>query len=67
MSNLFGIALDQAWLRWAAAEGVTETVIAAVSLLHERSVDLGTSPCSLAAAQAAIHPERMMHLRPGEL
>ena len=39
MSNLFGIALDQAWLRWAAAEGVTETVIAAVSLLHERSVE----------------------------
>jgi hypothetical protein len=39
MSNLFGIALDQAWLRWAAAEGVTETAIAAVSLLHERSVE----------------------------
>ena len=39
MSNLFGIALDQAWLRWAAAEGVTETVIAAVALLHERSVE----------------------------
>ena len=39
MSNRFGIALDQALLRWAAAEGVTETVIAAVSLLHERSVE----------------------------
>ena len=39
MSNLFGIALDQAGLRWAAAEGVTETAIAAVSLLHERSVE----------------------------
>ena len=38
MSNLFGIALDQAWLRRAAAENVTETVIAAVSLLHDRSV-----------------------------
>ena len=37
--NLFGIALDQASLRWAAAEGVTETVIAAVSLLQERSVE----------------------------
>ena len=35
--NLFGIALDQALLRWAAAEDMTETVIAAVSLLHERS------------------------------
>jgi hypothetical protein len=39
IGNLFGIALDQSWLRWAAAEGVTETVIAAVSLLHERSVE----------------------------
>ena len=39
MSNLFGIALDQAGLRWAAAEGVTETAIATVSLLHERSVE----------------------------
>ena len=29
IGNLFGIALDQASLRWAAAEGVTETVIAA--------------------------------------
>jgi hypothetical protein len=28
------------WLRsWAAAEGVSETVIAAVLLLHERGVD----------------------------
>jgi hypothetical protein len=39
ISNPFGIALDQSWLRWAAAEGVSETVIAAVSLLHERSVE----------------------------
>ena len=39
IGNLFGIALDQASLRWATAEGVTETVIAAVSLLHERSVE----------------------------
>jgi hypothetical protein len=39
MTNLFGIALDQASLRWAAAEGVSETVIAAVLQLHERSVD----------------------------
>ena len=39
MSNRFGIALDQASLRWAAAEGVSETVIAAVLQLHERSVD----------------------------
>ena len=39
IGNLFGIALDQALLRWAAAEDMTETVIAAVSLLHERSVE----------------------------
>jgi hypothetical protein len=26
-------------VRWAAAEGVSETVIAAVLLLHERSVE----------------------------
>ena len=39
ISNPFGIALDQSWLRWAAAEGVSETVIAAISLLHERSVE----------------------------
>ena len=39
IGNLFGIALDQASLRWAAAEGVTETVIAAVSLLQARSVE----------------------------
>ena len=39
MSNLFGISLDQSWLRWAAVESVTETVIAAVALLHERSVE----------------------------
>ena len=37
--NLFGIALDQALLRWAAAEDMTETVIAAVSLLHDRRVE----------------------------
>ena len=39
IGNLFGIVLDQASLRWAAAEGVSETVIAAVLLLHERSVE----------------------------
>ena len=30
---------DKTLLRWAAAEDMTETVIAAVSLLHERSVE----------------------------
>jgi len=39
MANPFGITLDDASLRWAAAEGVPESVIAAICLLHERSVD----------------------------
>lgn len=39
MTNRFGIALHPDDARWAAAEGVSETVIAAVLLLHERSVD----------------------------
>jgi hypothetical protein len=39
MPNPYGIALDEASIRWAAAEGVSETIIAAVLLLHEKSVD----------------------------
>ena len=39
MTNRFGILLYRDDVRWAAAEGVSETVIAAVLLLHERSVD----------------------------
>jgi hypothetical protein len=39
MTNAFGVVLDSASVRWAAAEGVPETVIAAVLLLDERSVD----------------------------
>ncbi len=39
MSNAFGITLDSASLRWAAAEAVSETVIAAIYLLPERSID----------------------------
>jgi hypothetical protein len=38
MSNAFGFVLDDASLRRAAVEGVPETVIAAIYLLHERSV-----------------------------
>jgi hypothetical protein len=38
MANPFGIELDDRRLRWAAAEGVPESVIAAICLLHERSV-----------------------------
>ena len=36
--NAFGFVLDDASLRRAAVEGVPETVIAAIYLLHERSV-----------------------------
>jgi len=36
MTNRFGVVLHSESVRWAAAEGVSETVIAAVLLLHER-------------------------------
>ena len=39
MTNPYGITLDQASIRWTAAEGVSETITTAVLLLHERSVD----------------------------
>jgi hypothetical protein len=39
MTNHFGAVLHDESVRWAAAEGVPETVIAAVRLLHERNVD----------------------------
>jgi hypothetical protein len=39
MTNRFGFDLPPDRLRWAAAEGVSEDVIAAVLLLHERSVE----------------------------
>jgi hypothetical protein len=39
MGNPYGITLDDASLRWAAAEGVPEAVIAAICLLETRSVD----------------------------
>jgi len=34
-----GITLDEASIRWAAGEGVSETIITAALLLHERSVE----------------------------
>jgi hypothetical protein len=34
----FGVPLHSDDVRWAAAEGVSEDVIAAVMLLHERNV-----------------------------
>jgi len=39
MTNAFGVVLDSASVRRAAVEGVPETVIAAIYLLHERSID----------------------------
>jgi hypothetical protein len=39
MTSRFGVALHPKDVRWAAAEGVSQDVIAAVLLLHERSVD----------------------------
>ena len=39
MANRFGVALHPRDVRWAAAEAVSETVIAAVLLLHEHSVN----------------------------
>jgi hypothetical protein len=39
MTNPYGITLDDASLRWAAAEGVPESVIAAICLLDQKSVD----------------------------
>jgi hypothetical protein len=39
MSNHFDVLLHPDDVRWAAAEGVSETVIAAVLLLHDRSVE----------------------------
>ena len=39
MTNCFDILLHPDDVRWAAAEGVSEDVIAAVLLVHKRSVD----------------------------
>ena len=39
MTNRFGVLLHPDDVCWAAAEGVSEDVIAAVLLLHEHSVD----------------------------
>ena len=39
MTNRFGLDLPPDRVRWAAAERVSEDVIATVLLLHERSVE----------------------------
>jgi hypothetical protein len=56
MTNRFGVVLHTESLRWAAAEGVSETVIAAVLLLHERSVE------EIVAKLGAVELEQVIKL-----
>jgi hypothetical protein len=56
MTNRFDILLHPDDVRWAAAEGVSETVIAAVLLLHERSVK------EIAAELSAAELEQVIRL-----
>ena len=56
MTNAFGVVLDNTSVRWAAAEGVSETVIAAVLLLHERSVE------QIVAELSAVELEQVIKL-----
>src|SRR5262245_5300980 len=53
MPNSYGITVDEASIRWAAAEGVSETIITAVLLLHERSVD---------EIAAKLRPDELAHV-----
>src|SRR6516225_10969620 len=53
MQYPYGITLDEASIRWAAAEGVSETIITAVLLLHERSVD---------EVAAKLRPDELAHV-----
>ena len=54
MANRFGVLLHPDDVCWAAAEGVSETVIAAVLLLHERSVKEIAAELSAAELDQAI-------------
>jgi hypothetical protein len=56
MTNRFGVPLHPDDMRWAAAEGVSETVIAAVLLLHERSVE------EIAPELSAVELEQVIKL-----
>ena len=56
--ELFWVLLHPDDLRWAAAEGVSETVIAAVLLLHERSVDEIVPKLSAAELEQVIRRDR---------
>ena len=56
MTNRFDILLRPDDVRWAAAEGVSETVIAAVLLLHERSVE------QIVAELSAVELEQLIKI-----
>src|SRR5215472_13277372 len=56
MTNRFGVLLYRDDVRWAAAEGVSETVIAAVLLLHQRSVE------QIVAELTAVELEQVIKL-----
>ena len=53
MSNAFGVVLGDASVRRAVIEGVSETVIAAIYLLHDRSAD---------EVAAKLRPEELGHV-----
>ena len=55
MTNCFGLDLHPKEVRWAAAESVSEDVIAAVLLLHERSVDEITPQLSAPELEQVIN------------
>jgi hypothetical protein len=55
MANPYQIKLDDHSLRWAAAEGVPESVIAAICLLHEKSVDEIVAKLSPTELEQAIN------------
>jgi len=55
MTNRFGLVLHPKEVRWAAAESVSEDVIAAVLLLHERSVDKITPQLSAPELEQVIN------------
>ena len=54
MTNRYGITLDPGAQRWAAAEGVSETVIAAICLLPERSIDEVVAKLTLGELEQVI-------------
>jgi hypothetical protein len=54
MTNAFGVVLDSASVRRAAVEGVPETVIAAIYLLHDTSVDEVVTKLTASELEQAI-------------